>query len=425
MSLLSSPKLIWHNSTPSLRTILTARKSLFLSDETVLFPLPCRPRCKVLLLLLQHKCYASIAGHEKAPYETEKSWKTKTNGSEKNEVPSTNNPHPMERRIAKGEICYANVGCFSLRDRLTLPSNFPSDPNFLRPQFYLYTRSKRYYPTIFQMRPKGSYRHLVEFSRAKPLFILVHGWLESAYASWAQSIKNALLNEADGNVVVVDWSGLAATTYANAAANTAAVGRTLALVVQRLVEEFPLSTALVHAIGYSFGAHVAGFFGRNLKKNAGTVIARITALDPAGPLFNDTDVCVCPEDAAFVDVIHTSGGYKHQPWQLGLLRPTGHVDFYVNGAKNQPGCYGSTLCDHMRAPVLFLESLVNKACRMVSRPCRGDFAAFLRGNCSPADAGLDRGEMGFYSPRAIGRGIQLVSTGAGPLGYFCIKESKE
>ncbi|KAL1423429.1 hypothetical protein MTO96_021110 [Rhipicephalus appendiculatus] len=329
-----------------------------------------------LLLLLQHKCYASIAGHEKAPYETEKSWKTKTNGSEKNEVPSTNNPHPMERRIGKGEICYANVGCFSLPER-------------------------------------------------NRCFILVHGWLESAYASWAQSIKNALLNEADGNVVVVDWSGLAATTYANAAANTAAVGRTLALVVQRLVEEFPLSTALVHAIGYSFGAQVAGFFGRNLKKNAGTVIARITALDPAGPLFNDTDVCVCPEDAAFVDVIHTSGGYKHQPWQLGLLRPTGHVDFYVNGAKNQPGCYGSTLCDHMRAPVLFLESLVNKACRMVSRPCRGDFAAFLRGNCSPADAGLDRGEMGFYSPRAIGRGIQLVSTGAGPLGYFCIKESKE
>ncbi|KAH7982740.1 hypothetical protein HPB52_006921 [Rhipicephalus sanguineus] len=229
----------------------------------------------------------------------------------------------------------------------------------------------------------------------------------------------------DGNVVVVDWSGLAATTYANAAANTAAVGRTLALVMQRLVQEFPLSAALVHAIGYSFGAQVSGFFGRNLKKNTGTLIARITALDPAGPLFNETDVCVCPEDAAFVDVIHTSGGYKHQPWQLGLLRPTGHVDFYVNGAKNQPGCYGSTLCDHMRAPILFLESLVNKACRMVSRPCREGFAAFLRGKCGPADAGLDRGEMGFFSPRAIGRGIQLVSTGAGPLGYFCIKERKE
>ncbi|XP_075735345.1 pancreatic lipase-related protein 2 isoform X1 [Rhipicephalus microplus] len=330
---------------------------------------------------------------------------------------------PFER-TAKGEICYADVGCFSLRDRLTLPSDLPSDPNFLKPQFYLYTRNKRYYPTIFQLRPKGNYKELVEFSRAKPLFILVHGWLESAHAFWVQSVKDALLKEVDGNVVVVDWSGLAATTYANAAANTAAVGRTLALVVQRLVEEFPLSTSLIHAIGYSFGAQVAGFFGRNLKKKMGTVIARITALDPAGPLFNETDVSVCPEDAAFVDVIHTSGGYKHQPLQLGLLRPTGHVDFYVNGAKNQPGCGGSALCDHMRASVLFLESLVNKACRMLSRPCREGFAAFLRGNCSPADAGHEPGEMGFYSSRATGRGIQLVSTGAGPVGYFCIKQSK-
>ncbi|XP_065284695.1 endothelial lipase-like isoform X3 [Dermacentor albipictus] len=230
--------------------------------------------------------------------------------------------------------------------------------------------------------------------------------------------------EEDSNVLVVDWSGLAATTYANAAANTAAVGRTLALVVQRLVEEFPLRAALVHAIGYSFGAQVAGFFGRNIKKNTGTLVARITALDPAGPLFNDTNVCVCPEDAAFVDVIHTSGGYKHQPWQLGLLRPTGHVDFYVNGAKDQPGCCGSALCDHARAPILFLESLVNKACRMVSRPCREGFAAFLRGKCGPTDAGGDRGVMGFFSPRAPGRGVQLVSTGAGPLGYFCNKERK-
>ncbi|XP_037521523.1 phospholipase A1 [Rhipicephalus sanguineus] len=377
-----------------------------------------------LLLLLQYECHASAAVKAKTPHEPEKHLKTTRNYSEKNKT-SIDNPRPMERGIPKGEICYANVGCFSLRDRLTLPSNLPSDPNYSKPQFHLYTRNKRHIPTIFQLKPTEGYRYLVEFSRAKPLFILVHGWLESAYAPWAQSIKDALLNEVDGNVVVVDWSGLAATTYANAAANTAAVGRTLALVMQRLVQEFPLSAALVHAIGYSFGAQVSGFFGRNLKKNTGTLIARITALDPAGPLFNETDVCVCPEDAAFVDVIHTSGGYKHQPWQLGLLRPTGHVDFYVNGAKNQPGCYGSTLCDHMRAPILFLESLVNKACRMVSRPCREGFAAFLRGKCGPADAGLDRGEMGFFSPRAIGRGIQLVSTGAGPLGYFCIKERKE
>ncbi|XP_065284694.1 pancreatic lipase-related protein 2-like isoform X2 [Dermacentor albipictus] len=291
-------------------------------------------KCKIMLttmtfilLFLHYKSYASTMGQAGTPNEKEMPAKAKSKDAEGG-------------RATKEEICYANVGCFSRHDRLTHPFNFPSNPNLFMPFFHLYSRKKRHIPTVFQLKPKGNYRYLVEFGKEKPLFILIHGWLESAYAPWAQSIKDALLREEDSNVLVVDWSGLAATTYANAAANTAAVGRTLALVVQRLVEEFPLRAALVHAIGYSFGAQVAGFFGRNIKKNTGTLVARITALDPAGPLFNDTNVCVCPEDAAFVDVIHTSGGYKHQPWQLGLLRPTGHVDFYVNGAKDQPGCCG-------------------------------------------------------------------------------------
>lgn len=37
-------------------------------------------------------------------------------------------------------------------------------------------------------------------------------------------------------------------------------------------------------------------------------------------------------DAKFVDVIHTNVLVK------GKLEPCGHVDFYCNGGKNQPGC---------------------------------------------------------------------------------------
>lgn len=366
--------------------------------------------CSVLLILLHCKSCASAGGQTKIPNEPTTASKAALNKTE-------------ERSAGPERVCYENVGCFSRRDRLTLPSQFPGNPNLYPPQFFLYSRTQRYYPTIIQWKPKESYRHLRQFSKAKPLFILIHGWLESAYAPWAQAIKDALLQEADCNVMVVDWRSLAATTYAGAAANTAAVGRTLSLLVQRLFREFPVRAALVHAVGYSFGAQVAGFFGRNLRRDTGSRLARITALDPAGPLFNNTNVCVCSEDAAFVDVIHTSGGYLHQPWQLGLLRPTGHVDFYVNGAKNQPGCYGSSLCDHQRAPNLFLESLVNKACRLESQPCTGGFAAFLRDRCGRTTVvGGDRGEMGFFSPRAAGRGVQLVTTTAGPLRYFCIKK---
>lgn len=343
-------------------------------------------------------------------------------------------PAPIKGRIGptKGgykmdeKVCYQDVSCFYRRGRLALPSQFPSDPKIHPPRFLLYSRSSKYLPKTLWLRVNDSFRSLQQFAKIKPFFIVVHGWLESAFVPWAQSMKDALLEQEDCNVLLVDWSGLAATTYNNAAANTAAVGRELALVMQRLFKLFPatLSPALVHAIGYSFGAQVSGFFGRNLRRTMGALIARITALDPAGPLFNNTDVSVSSEDAAFVDVIHSSGGYPNQPWQLGLFRPVGHVDFYVNGAKNQPGCSGSALCDHMRSPYLFLESLVNKGCRLESQPCPGGFEAFLKNTCGRPQGRAYHGEMGFFSPRAPGRGIQLISTTAGPLGNFCIKKPK-
>lgn len=43
-------------------------------------------------------------------------------------------------------------------------------------------------------------------------------------------------------------------------------------------------------------------------------------------------------DADFVDVIHTNGR-KTINMGLGLYEPMGHVDFYPNGGKTQPGCH--------------------------------------------------------------------------------------
>lgn len=55
-------------------------------------------------------------------------------------------------------------------------------------------------------------------------------------------------------------------------------------------------------------------------------------------------------------VIHTD------VFMRGVLVPSGHVDFYINGGFEQPGCYDQTAmnpgsCNHERAPEYYAESI--------------------------------------------------------------------
>ena len=57
-----------------------------------------------------------------------------------------------------------------------------------------------------------------------------------------------------------------------------------------------------HLIGFSLGAHVAGFAGERVQG-----LGRITGLDPAGPnyLYTSPAARLDPTDAKIVDVYHT------------------------------------------------------------------------------------------------------------------------
>lgn len=63
----------------------------------------------------------------------------------------------------------------------------------------------------------------------------------------------------------------------------------------------------------------------------------ISALDPAGPLFHESEVRLREDDAEFVDVIHTNSG-PASSGKLGIDRNVGHIDFYPNGGSKQPAC---------------------------------------------------------------------------------------
>lgn len=68
-------------------------------------------------------------------------------------------------------------------------------------------------------------------------------------------------------------------------------------------------------------------------------MARISGLDPAGPMFEgkNSAVKLDPNDAKFIDVIHSNADFKFGA-NFGSAEISGHVDFYVNGGEEQPGC---------------------------------------------------------------------------------------
>lgn len=145
------------------------------------------------------------------------------------------------------------------------------------------------------------------------------------------------------NVVVVDWGKLASASfwtalfyYPQAVQNVARVGEHVANFIKFLLDaEAICSLGKVHLLGFSLGAHVAGVAGMYLKNKTGIKVGRITGFDPAGPEFGEDvkpNYRLDKEDADFVDVIHSNAG------NLGTDLLSGHVDFFVNGGTEQPGC---------------------------------------------------------------------------------------
>jgi len=195
------------------------------------------------------------------------------------------------------------------------------------------------------------------FDANLPTKVLVHGFGDSGTTSWVIGVKNEFLKQGDYNVISVDWERLAGPSpwYGIAAANTRTVGARSGRFLKFLINEFGLNIDDIHVIGFSLGGQLVAFIGQELN---GT-LPRITGLDPAGFLFhtNPADEKLSPDDARFVDVIHSAGLW------IGTDEQVGHVDFYPNGGTApQPGCEGNDDlglgCSHARAPD-FLEESIN------------------------------------------------------------------
>lgn len=232
-----------------------------------------------------------------------------------------------------------------------------------------------------------------KFNLTAKTFFIIHGWTMSGmFESWLGSLVTALQKrEKDANVVVVDWLPLAHQLYTDAVNHTQLVGKDIARLLNWLQEKQNFLLENVHLIGYSLGAHVAGYAGNYTH---GT-IGRITGLDPAGPMFEGAEPHkrLSPDDADFVDVLHTFTK-ETLGVSIGIQMPVGHIDIYPNGGDFQPGCglsdvlgaiaYGNignvVRCEHERSVHLFVDSLVNQDKQSFAFQCT-DSSRFKKGIC--------------------------------------------
>lgn len=233
----------------------------------------------------------------------------------------------------------------------------PAGPNV---QFILFTRNNPFYNLKLNV-----HENFINstFNFSNPTKIIIHGFLSSTKEDVFILHRDAFLGDGYYNVIGMDWSALCEFEYFTAMRGAQIAGEVLGVFLGYLIDE-GVGYQNIHLIGHSLGAHVAAM-GADKLKSKGVKVRRITGLDPAGPGYTDVPLNfrLDRNDAHLVDIIHTNMKV------LSLPHPQGHIDFYPNGGKFQPGCpdmydiwtlHDGVECNHGRAYYYFAESVKNK-----------------------------------------------------------------
>ncbi|XP_018335884.1 pancreatic triacylglycerol lipase [Agrilus planipennis] len=304
------------------------------------------------------------------------------------------------------ERCYEELGCLNITRSwyhiIHRPINvFPLPRSVINTRFILFTRNNPNQGQELRASDDDTIQKS-NFEAQKKTKFIIHGFIDTSLSNWVGEMKDELLKNNDMNVFVVDWAGGSLPLYTQATANTRLVGLEVAHFINHLIKTYSLNAGNVHIIGHSLGAHTAGYAGSRI---AG--LGRITGLDPAEPYFQGmpAHVRLDSSDAEMVDVIHTDGrsiilfGY-------GMSEPCGHLDFYPNNGKEQPGCEITqtplipltlikegleeasrvlVACNHIRALKLFTDS-INSQCQYVAQQCPS-YEHFVAGKCFGCKSG--------------------------------------
>ncbi|XP_031554827.1 pancreatic lipase-related protein 2-like isoform X2 [Actinia tenebrosa] len=306
-------------------------------------------------------------------------------------------------------ICYPKYGCFHNDAPFKRPLvPFPNPADLIGTKYRLYTRASPLKSSIIDDTDDAK---LLKsgYDGQKRTILIVHGFVEHGQIPWMNRIRQALLQKEDANVIQVDWYKGAKIPYETATANTRMVGAQIFELINFLNNRTDNTPSSFYIVGFSLGAHIAGYVGRRIKDSGSIKLGRITGLDPASVFFVEEhrDVRLDPTDADFVDVMHTDIDF------LGSYTQSGHVDFYPNGGLDQRGCptglkngpIDYIICDHMRAPEYYHQSVlaVGSRCPMRAFPCKSMYD-FERGYCFKCQS-EECPTMGYGAEAARGKAL--------------------
>ncbi|XP_044737122.1 phospholipase A1-like [Chrysoperla carnea] len=198
-------------------------------------------------------------------------------------------------------------------------------------QYWLYTRNDQQIGTELNLQNNTDLSQQLLPCKDKQIKIIVHGYTGNRNDTLNIPMRKAFFQFGNFCVISVDWSKISVPGCAlTSAKNCRVVGNCTANLIDKMTHSIGIKLEDIHVIGHSLGGQAVAFI--SLKD--GEKVSHITSLDPALSSFETSDLSqrLDPTDGKWVEVYHTSAD-SHS-----FIDPVGHIDFYWNDGKNQPGC---------------------------------------------------------------------------------------
>lgn len=249
----------------------------------------------------------------------------------------------------------------------------------------------------------------------KNVYILIHGWRDSANQTWITTVRNILrMIISRSNIIMVDYSAYALhNDYENSICKTPLIGNALA----EALLNAGVNTAITRCIGMSLGAHICGACGRRIIEQNNPKLRRITALDAAGPGYDPLNMLptrlpwmpqqqyVKSGDAQEVVGIYSDGS----GFGLGMKTVYADYNIFINGGESQPclfipHCIAVNLlapfsclsCQHYFATAMYVRHL--QGVKYVLKKCN-NYEDFSMGQCFSNPSFIYSEEFPYGAPR--------------------------